>query len=173
MRVGRADSAAIGASDMRDGDGAADGMVAQSGGERRLRARPLLAKDLAIATVVESDAPAVAVPRRRAGPPHQPGKAEAEIGRHVGAHSQKFAHGNAAFQAAGRTMSGAAMDGWRLRIEVSMSHRHGPTEVIRGALAFGVAAQAALQIPRIPHGGPDRGKNDNTYKCDVNISIIT
>src|SRR6185312_15791960 len=81
--------------------------------------------------------------------------------------------GNAALQAAGAAMCGEAMAGRRLRIEVSMSHRHGPTEVIRGALAFGVAAQAALQIPRIPHGGPDRGKNDNTYKCDVNISIIT
>ena len=58
--------------------------------------------------------------------------------------------GNAAFQPAGTAMCGEAMDGCRLRIEVSMSHRHGPTEVIRGALAFGVAAQAALQIPRIP-----------------------
>ena len=59
-----------------------------------MRARLRVVKSAATLAVVEGNAPTVAVRAALATAPHQPGKAEADIGRHVGIHSQELAQGS-------------------------------------------------------------------------------
>src|SRR6266481_1572412 len=73
--------AAPGATDMADHDPALDRVTANKACDLGTRARLRVVKGAAALAVVEGNAPAVAVRTALATAPHQPGKAEADIGR--------------------------------------------------------------------------------------------
>src|SRR5690349_4114218 len=84
--------AAVGPPDMADHDPALQGIVAQEPRDLRFRAWARVVEAAAPLAFVERDAPAVAMRTGLVAPAHQPGEAEADVGRDVGAHAQKLAH---------------------------------------------------------------------------------
>src|SRR6266851_10235115 len=78
---------APGATDMADHDPAFDRVTANKARDFGTRARLRVVKGAAALAVVEGDIPAVAVRAALATAPHQPGKAEADIGGDIGIHS--------------------------------------------------------------------------------------
>jgi len=79
---------------MADHDPALDRVAANKASNLGMRARLRVVKSAATLAVVEGDAPAIAVWAALAAAPHQPGKAETDIGRDVGIHSQELAQGS-------------------------------------------------------------------------------
>src|SRR5260370_33165151 len=97
MGVFELDPAAIGAADVADYDPALDRVIADEMRDLRMRARLRVVKAAAALALVKGDAPAVGMRPALAAAPHQPGKAEADVGRHIGAHAQEFAQVTAPF----------------------------------------------------------------------------
>ncbi|MNL40332.1 hypothetical protein D3C87_1626750 [compost metagenome] len=86
--VGQADLADVGLADMPDHHFALDRVALHQIGHFRLTTRRRVLEQAQTATFVEGDTPAVTV---RTGTPatlHQPGKAEHDVGRDIGAHAQ-------------------------------------------------------------------------------------
>src|ERR1700761_7808540 len=92
MRVLQHHPAAIGPADMTDHDPALDRIALDELRDLGAEARIGVVERAAPLVFIERDAPAIAMGRRMAAAPHQPGEAEADIGRDIGTHAEEFAH---------------------------------------------------------------------------------
>ncbi|MCY1413935.1 hypothetical protein D9M71_293730 [compost metagenome] len=88
MGVGQADLADIGLADVADDHFALDRVALHQVGNFRFAAGCRVLKYTQPTSFVETDPPAIAMRAGAATTLHQPGKAENDIGRHVGAHAQ-------------------------------------------------------------------------------------
>ncbi|MCY1413926.1 hypothetical protein D9M71_293640 [compost metagenome] len=86
--IGQADLADIGLADVADNHFALDRITLHQVGDFRFAAGRRVLEHAQATPLVEADAPAIAVGAGAPAPLHQPGKAENDIGRHVGAHAQ-------------------------------------------------------------------------------------
>ena len=86
--IGEADLADVGLADMPDHDLALDRVALNQVRDFRLAARRRVLEQTQAPAFIEGDAPAVAMRTGTAATLHQPGEAEHDIGRHIGAHAQ-------------------------------------------------------------------------------------
>src|SRR5690606_33049277 len=87
------DPAPIRPADVADDGAALDRIAANEAGDLGAGARRRIVEAAAALAVIEGDAPAVAMRAGLPAAPHQPGEAEADVGRGVRGHAQKLAHG--------------------------------------------------------------------------------
>ena len=87
------DAAAIGAADVADDDARLDRGVADEAGDLGLCRGARVVEGAAALVLVEGDAPAIGMGPGLPAAAHQPGEAEDDVGRDIGAHAEKFAHG--------------------------------------------------------------------------------
>ena len=78
--------------DMADHGTALDGQCLDQLGDGRLGTGFGILEGAKTPPLIEGDPPAILVGTGLAAPQHQPGKAEADVGRHIGAHAEQFAH---------------------------------------------------------------------------------
>ncbi|MNY30548.1 hypothetical protein D3C86_1646610 [compost metagenome] len=93
MGIGQTDLADIGLADMADHHFALDRVTLYQLRHFRLAAGARLLEQAQAAPFIEADTPTVAMRPGAAAAAHQPGKAENDIGGHIGAHAEQFTHG--------------------------------------------------------------------------------
>ena len=90
--VGQADAADIGLADMADDVLGLDRVLLDQTGDGGAVAGVGVVKAAQAFAFIEGDAPAIPVRANLAAAAHQAGKAEADVGRDIGAHAEQFAH---------------------------------------------------------------------------------
>src|SRR5262249_12645300 len=93
VRVGQRHPSAVGPTNMGERDATPDRAFADKARNLRSRALRRIMEDPAGRPVIERYAPAVAIRPRRAAALCEAREAETDVGRHIGAHPQKLAHG--------------------------------------------------------------------------------
>lgn len=88
MGIGQADLADVGLTNMANHDFALDGITLHQLCDFRFAAGCRVLKQTQATALVEGNAPAIAMRTGAAATLHQPGKAEDNVGRDVGAHAQ-------------------------------------------------------------------------------------
>lgn len=88
MGVGQADLADVGLADVPDHHFALDRIALHQVRDFRFGARRRVLEQAQASAFIEGDAPPVAVRTGAAAALHQPGEAEHDIGRDIGAHAQ-------------------------------------------------------------------------------------
>ncbi|MNM78681.1 hypothetical protein D3C81_905910 [compost metagenome] len=88
MRVGQGDLADVGLADVPDHHFALDRIALHQVRDLRLAARRRVLEQPQSTAFIEGNAPAIAVRAGASAALHQPGEAEHDIGRDIGAHAQ-------------------------------------------------------------------------------------
>src|ERR1700730_3509333 len=127
MRILEGDPAAVGASYMADDDPALDRIFPNESCNFRMSAWLGVVERAAAFSFVQCDAPSFSMWTGATAPPHQPGKAEADIRWHIGVHPQQFAQ--AAIPLDGYHTQHEAHFSWRastsMEIVATKSRSHG------------------------------------------------
>jgi hypothetical protein len=98
MGIGQADLADVGLTNVADDHLAFDRITLHQLGDFRLAARGRILEQAQTTTLIEADAPTVAMRTGTTTALHQPSETEHDVGGYIGTHAQKFTHAQASMR---------------------------------------------------------------------------